>query len=151
MRRLTAALPIRTSSLQRLPPLSLQAKASLDDSTGFGPLDFVKQNLAPSVLAFYIALMPFAASAELSGPQKIVAQTWSIVDATFVDRTFNNNDWFKIRQNLIKRDYLDNDAAYKAIQEEMLKPLGDQYTRFIDPVKYAALRDSIVSIHHASH
>lgn len=102
--------------------------------------------LFPAALALQIALgMPMAAPAELSDAQKIVAQTWSIVDATYVDRTFNNNDWFKIRQSLIKRPYAEKDEAYKAISEEMLKPLGDQYTRFIDPVKYAALRDSIVS------
>jgi hypothetical protein len=33
----------------------------------------------------------------------VVAEAWSVVDATYVDRTFNNNDWFKIRQDVVKR------------------------------------------------
>ena len=37
------------------------------------------------------------------------------------------------------------EEAYQAISEEMLKPLGDQYTRFIPPAKYEALKNSIVS------
>ena len=36
--------------------------------------------------------------------------------------------------------------AYQAISEEMLKKLGDKYTRFITPTKYEALRNSIVGV-----
>jgi hypothetical protein len=36
-------------------------------------------------------------------PGQVVAEAWSVVDATYVDRTFNNNDWFKIRQDVVKR------------------------------------------------
>ena len=35
-------------------------------------------------------------------------------------------------------------AVWKAISEELLKPLGDAYTRFITPLKYETLRKSIV-------
>ena len=82
--------------------------------------------------------------AELSPEQKVVAQVWSVVDQGFVDRTFNNNDWMKLRQKAVKRDFASRDEAYEVITNELLKPLGDQYTRFIDPVKYEALRTSIV-------
>ena len=81
--------------------------------------------------------------AELSPEQKVVAQVWSVVDQGFVDRTFNNNDWMKLRQKAVKRDFASRDEAYEVITNELLKPLGDQYTRFIDPVKYEALRTSI--------
>ena len=74
----------------------------------------------------------------------MVAQVWSVVDQGFVDRTFNNNDWMKLRQKAVKRDFASRDEAYEVITNELLKPLGDQYTRFIDPVKYEALRTSIV-------
>jgi hypothetical protein len=43
------------------------------------------------------------------------------------------------------RSYSSMDEARQVISDEMLKPLGDQYTRFITPAKYEALRSSIVS------
>ncbi len=62
------------------------------------------RSMLPSAAFAILALsFPLSAPAELSAEQKLVAQTWATVDATFVDRTFNNQDWFKIRQNLIKR------------------------------------------------
>jgi hypothetical protein len=49
--------------------------------------------------------LPEESSAVLSNEQRVVAEAWSIVDSTFVDRTFNNNDWLKIRQTLVKKQY----------------------------------------------
>ena len=66
--------------------------------------DFAKKTVIPSVLTLAFALgMPMEANSELPSPNHIVAQAWSIVDATYVDRTFNNQDWFKIRQDVVKR------------------------------------------------
>lgn len=47
--------------------------------------------------------IPMEARSELTPENKVVAEAWTIVDATYVDRTFNNQDWFKIRQDLVKR------------------------------------------------
>lgn len=100
--------------------------------------------VAPALLLAIHAGSPAISFAELTAEQKVVAQAWAVVDQGFVDRTFNNNDWYKIRQSTVKRDYASREEAYDAISNEILKPLGDQYTRFINPTKYEALRNSIV-------
>ena len=60
-------------------------------------------------------LCPESSSAVLSNEQRVVAEAWSIVDSTFVDRTFNDNDWLKIRQTLVKREYSSREAVWTAI------------------------------------
>ncbi|KAJ1474822.1 hypothetical protein T484DRAFT_1830830 [Baffinella frigidus] len=101
--------------------------------------------LAPPIIGACLAVgMPLAAPAELSAEQKLVAQAWTTVDASYVDRTFNNQNWMGIRQKLVKAEYASREEAYQAISEELLKPLGDTYTRFITPLKYETLRKSIV-------
>ena len=104
----------------------------------------VSKLIAPALLLALQTGLPAISSAELTAEQKVVAQVWQVVDQGFVDRTFNNNDWMKIRQSTVKRDYASRDEAYEVISNEILKPLGDQYTRFINPTKYEALRNSIV-------
>ena len=107
------------------------------------------KQLAPKLLTPVLLLaislgVPAASPAELTTEQKVAAQVWAVVDQGFVDRTFNNNDWMKLREKVVKRNYASRDEVYDAISTDLLKPLGDQYTRFIDPAKYEALRNSIV-------
>ena len=107
------------------------------------------KHLAPKLLTPVLLLaislgFPAASPAELTTEQKVAAQVWAVVDQGFVDRTFNNNDWMKLREKVVKRNYASRDEVYDAISTDLLKPLGDQYTRFIDPAKYEALRNSIV-------
>ena len=73
--------------------------------------------------------------------QKAVAEAWRVVDNTFLDRTFNGQDWFKVREDLVKRKYKNMDEARGAITEMMSK-LGDKYTRYLTPAKYQSLVDS---------
>ena len=54
---------------------------------------------------------PESSFAVLSNEQRVVAEAWSIVDSTFVDRTFNDNDWLNIRQTLVKREYNSREAV----------------------------------------
>ena len=61
--------------------------------------------------------LPEKSSAVLSNEQRVVAEAWSIVDATFVDRTFNNNDWLKIRQTLVKRQYNSRDEVQTLVMK----------------------------------
>jgi hypothetical protein len=39
----------------------------------------------------------------LSEEQKVVAEAWRLVDNSFLDRTFNGQDWFQLRQSLVTR------------------------------------------------
>lgn len=81
------------------------------------------------------------AAIALSEPQKLVAEAWRIVDQSYVDRSFNNHDWFKVRMKAVKRAYADVDEGYSAIRN-MLSLLEDPYTRFLTPNQYTSLTSS---------
>jgi carboxyl-terminal processing protease len=68
-------------------------------------------------------------------PKELVDEVWQIIDRTYVDATFNQQDWKKIRNDYLKRNYSSQDEAYKGIRE-MLKKLNDPYTRFMDPQEF---------------
>ena len=87
-----------------------------------------------------------AASYEsLSPEQKFVAEAWRTVDSTFLDRTFNGQDWFKTRQDLVfptkAKKYKSMEEAQQAVSD-MMSSLGDKYTRYLPPAKYQSLVDS---------
>lgn len=68
-------------------------------------------------------------------PKELVDEVWQIIDRTYVDGTFNQQDWKRIRTEYLNRSYKDPAEAYKGIRE-MLKKLGDPYTRFMDPQEF---------------
>jgi carboxyl-terminal processing protease len=68
-----------------------------------------------------------------------VAEAWRLVDNSFIDRTFNGQDWFKLRQDNVGRKYKNMDEARTAIAN-MIGNLGDKYTRYLSPSKYQSLR-----------
>lgn len=71
-------------------------------------------------------------------PKNIVDEVWQIVNRDYVDNTFNKVDWQATRQQLLSKNYTSKEQAYEAIREA-LKPLGDPYTRFLDPEQFQAL------------
>jgi carboxyl-terminal processing protease len=103
--------------------------------------------------AFVGLLIAFAASAgipmpadaasygSLSPEQKFVAEAWREVDSTYLDRTFNGEDWFKMRQDVVKRKYKDKEEAQTAVSDMMSK-MGDKYTRYLTPAKYQSIFDA---------
>jgi carboxyl-terminal processing protease len=68
-------------------------------------------------------------------PKELVDEVWQIIDRTYVDATFNQQDWRKIRTEYLNRSYKSEEEAYKAVRE-MLKKLNDPYTRFMDPQEF---------------
>ncbi|MCL1463401.1 carboxyl-terminal processing protease CtpC [Argonema galeatum] len=72
-------------------------------------------------------------------PKEIVDEVWQIVDRNYVDGTFNQVDWQKVRNEYLSRNYTSKEEAYKAIRE-MLKKLGDPYTRFMDPEEFKSMQ-----------
>ena len=68
-------------------------------------------------------------------PKEIVDEVWQIIDRQYVDGTFNQVDWRAVRKKYLSRSYTSKEDAYKAIRE-MLKPLDDPYTRFMDPKQF---------------
>ncbi len=72
-------------------------------------------------------------------PKELVDEVWQIINRTYVDGTFNQVDWKKVRNDYLKRSYSTNEEAYKAIRE-MVKKIGDPYTRFMDPQEFRNMK-----------
>jgi carboxyl-terminal processing protease len=68
-------------------------------------------------------------------PKELVDEVWNIIDRNYVDATFNKVDWKAVRKQYLDRQYTTQEDAYKAVRE-MLKQLGDPYTRFMDPEEF---------------
>ncbi len=68
-------------------------------------------------------------------PKELVDEVWQIINYQYVDTSFNNLDWQRVRQEYLEKSYTDKDDAYEAIRE-MLEKLEDPYTRFMDPEEF---------------
>ena len=78
----------------------------------------------------------------LSPEQKVVAEAWRLVDNSFLDRTFNHQDWFALREKYVHNTkYKTMEEAHDAIAA-MVQTLGDKYTRYLSPSQYQSLVDS---------
>lgn len=84
------------------------------------------------------ALEDVAASALTDSPKAMLDEAWQIVHQNYVDPSFNETDWFVVRERLLARDYSSIDQAYDALKRS-LERLDDPYTRFMDPQQYAEL------------
>lgn len=82
-------------------------------------------------------LIPPAAA--LTEEQKLVSEVWRIVNRTYLDETFNHQNWSAVRQKALEKPIKNQEAAYGAIQN-MLKSLDDPFTRFLDPEQYRSLQ-----------
>jgi C-terminal processing protease CtpA/Prc len=71
----------------------------------------------------------------LTDEQFIVAEAWHLVDRKFVDHAQIQNDWNKLRLKYLRRSYRSMDDAHQAIRD-MLRTLGDPYTRFLSPAEF---------------
>ena len=75
-----------------------------------------------------------------SGPKETVDEVWQIINHQYVDTSYNNNDWLKVRQEFVKdASYENQKDAYKAIRD-MLGKLEDPYTRFMNPEEFQNMR-----------
>jgi carboxyl-terminal processing protease len=91
-------------------------------------------------MAFCLVLGTFAQpAAALTDEQKLVSEVWRIVNRTYLDETFNHQNWAAVRQQTLEKPIQDQKAAYGAIQK-MLKSLDDPFTRFLDPEQYRSLQ-----------
>lgn len=80
-----------------------------------------------------------AGYASLSDEQKVVAEAWRLVDNSYLDRTFNHQDWFALRQKYVQQGkYHTMKEAQNAIAT-MVATLDDRYTRYLSPSQYESL------------
>ena len=140
---------IRRSTDQKASPRYL---APIDDESEaevrqqFALTRLVSRGLATAGVCLLSIMMPLSeASAtdygSFTAEQKVVAEAWRLVDNSFLDRTFNGQDWFKLRQTYVNQRYKNMDEAYAGIRK-MIDTLGDKYTRFLAPSQYQSLVDS---------
>jgi len=92
--------------------------------------------ILPILLALNCWIQPAAA---LTEEQKVVVEAWRIVNRTYLDDTFNHQNWSLIRQQALQQTLKDQEAAYKAIQQ-MLAGLDDPFTRLLRPEQYRSLQ-----------
>ncbi|MEL6440019.1 MAG: carboxyl-terminal processing protease CtpA [Cyanobacteria bacterium J06621_8] len=71
--------------------------------------------------------------------QKLLLQSWRIVNQSYLDDTFNHQNWWKLREKYIKKPLGDREETYTAI-ESMLGTLGDPFTRLLRPAQYHSLQ-----------
>jgi carboxyl-terminal processing protease len=92
------------------------------------------------LLPVAIALGWFASPAlALTEEQKFVAEVWRVVDRAYLDDSFNNQNWWLVRQNLMKQPLQNREQSYAAVQK-MLASLNDPFTRLLKPDQYRSLQ-----------
>jgi len=71
--------------------------------------------------------------------QKLFSQAWKIVSQSYVDDSFNHQNWWSLREKTLKQRLENREATYAAI-EKMLGTLGDPFTRLMKPSQYRSLQ-----------
>lgn len=73
--------------------------------------------------------------------QKLLLQSWRLVNQAYLDSSFNNQNWWSVRQQFLKRRLSERSSTYTAI-EEMLATLDEPFTRLLRPEQYHNLQIS---------
>lgn len=71
--------------------------------------------------------------------QKLLSEVWRIVDRAYVDDTFNQQNWWFVRQRSLRQPLGNREETYTAIQQ-MLASLNDPFTRLLKPEQYRSLQ-----------
>jgi carboxyl-terminal processing protease len=85
--------------------------------------------------------MKVAVAADYLQEQKFFTDVWQIVNHSYVDSKFNNQNWYKVRKKFTGRNFKSRDETYDAIQE-MLATLDDPFTRLLRPDQYRSMQTS---------
>jgi carboxyl-terminal processing protease len=80
-------------------------------------------------------------AAAFTEEQKLLLQSWRLVNQSYLDETFNHQNWWLIRQKYLKKPLANRQETYTAI-EEMLATLDEPFTRLLRPEQYHNLQVS---------
>lgn len=75
----------------------------------------------------------------LTEDQKILSESWRIINRAYVDESFNHQNWWSIREKLIRQPFKNREDTYDAI-DKMLATLDDPFTRLLRPDQYRSLQ-----------
>lgn len=93
-----------------------------------------------AVLALWLCFGAMAApAAALTSEHQLLSEVWRIVNRAYIDETFNHQNWWFVRQRLLKQELTNREATYQTIRD-MLATLNDPYTRFLPPEQYRSLQ-----------
>ncbi|KAJ0042806.1 hypothetical protein Pint_17947 [Pistacia integerrima] len=97
---------------------------------------------SPAFAESLTVAFPVSRAPEVNTVQRTLVEAWGLIRETFVDPTFNHQDWdSKLQQTMVEMFPLSSaDAAYNKISG-MLSTLGDPFTRIISPkvLQYVSL------------
>ncbi len=89
-----------------------------------------------------VGLGAFASPAlALTDEQKFLSEVWRVVDRAYIDDTFNHQNWWLVRERLLKKPLENREQTYEVIQQ-MLTSLDDPFTRLLKPDQYRSLQTS---------
>ncbi|CAK9319321.1 unnamed protein product [Citrullus colocynthis] len=96
---------------------------------------------SPALAESLTVAFPVSRAPEVNTVQRTLIEAWGLIRETFVDPTFNHQDWdLKLQQTMVEMFPLKSgDAAYKKVSA-MLSTLGDPFTRIISPKEYQSFR-----------
>ncbi|MBW4623561.1 MAG: PDZ domain-containing protein [Cyanosarcina radialis HA8281-LM2] len=78
-------------------------------------------------------------AAALTEDRRLFMEAWRIVNNSYLDDTFNHQNWWFIREKALKQNWQNREEAYEAI-EKMLASLDDPFTRLLRPDRYRSLQ-----------
>ncbi|CAL5430835.1 unnamed protein product [Camellia sinensis] len=95
----------------------------------------------PALAESLTVAFPVSRAPEVNTVQRTLVEAWGLIRETFVDPTFNHQDWdLKLQQTMVEMFPLRSaDAAYNKIRG-MLSTLGDPFTRIVSPKEYQSFR-----------
>jgi carboxyl-terminal processing protease len=91
------------------------------------------------LLVVSLVFAPMDRAIALTEEQNLLLQAWRYVSQSYVDETFNDQNWWLLRQKYLKKPLKTREQAYDAISE-MLGLLDDPYTRLLRPEQYRSLK-----------
>ncbi|KAK4581592.1 hypothetical protein RGQ29_024980 [Quercus rubra] len=96
---------------------------------------------SPALSESLTVAFPVSRAQEVNTVQRTLVEAWGLIRETFIDPTFNHQDWdSKLQQTMVEMFPLrSSDAAYNKISA-MLSTLGDPFTRIISPKEYQSFR-----------
>ncbi|XP_054814323.1 carboxyl-terminal-processing peptidase 3, chloroplastic isoform X2 [Prosopis cineraria] len=96
---------------------------------------------SPALAESLTVAFPVSRAPEVNAVQRTLVEAWGLIRETFVDPTFNHQDWdLKLQQTMVEMFPLRSaDAAYMKVSG-MLSTLGDPFTRIISPKEYQGFR-----------
>ncbi|HAC63446.1 MAG TPA: carboxyl-terminal protease [Cyanothece sp. UBA12306] len=92
-----------------------------------------------TLIFHYFAWTPTALA--FTQDQKLLLQSWRLVNQSYLDDTFNHQNWWLLRQKLLKRPLKNRQETYDTI-DEMLATLDEPFTRLLRPDQYHNLQVS---------